>query len=82
MRKVSIAMKSERDRKSKFEPKKKVTWGNVKEVKVDVEEETRQSIDKSNNSGKLEFSAVTSLINEMRAEVAELRTEVRGSKEF
>ena len=82
MRKVSIAMKSERDRKSKFEPKKKVTWGNVKEVKVDVEEETRQSIDKSNNSGKLEFSAVTSLINEMRAEVAELRTEFRSSKDF
>ena len=81
MRKVSIAMKSERDRKSKFEQKKKVTWGSIKEVKADVDDDIRAQSDKASSHGKSELLAVTSLINKMRAEVAELRTEVQSNKD-
>ena len=81
MLRVSIAIKSERDRRSKFDQKKKVTLGSIKEVKADVDDDIRAQSDKASSHGKSELLAVTSLINKMRAEVAELRTEVQSNKD-
>ena len=81
MLRVSIAIKSERDRRSKFDQKKKVTLGSIKEVKADVYDDTRGQNDKASCHGESELSTVTSLINEMCAEVARLRTEVRSNND-
>ena len=84
MRKVSVAMKCEKERKSKFEQKKKVQWGTIQEIKVqDVDNKVdRERNEKTSSVEKSDLSAVTALINEVRAEVSELKTTVGSQKNF